>query len=593
MEARTRHPALGRFAVIALLAAAAPAAHAEWPVNGNPVSKQPLPQESPSIVPDGHGGAFVAWDWYWVYLQRFSADGQYAVGWPDAGLSKARVDSDHLIVDIDPKLVPDGSGGVFDVWHVASEDCYYGCGRDPGSMRVAHYDASGALAPDWPDPAVQVAADWIPGSERPLVAANGLDGVLVSWGSIRTQSIGPHGELRWGANGVAVCDGGWQRTPAQLVGDGHGGAYEAWGDRRGAPTLFAQHLSATGEPLLEPNGSRLSSDTYEFAPGSPAVVEDGSNGAVIVWSGRRGAHYQLYATRLNRGGGTPWPHDVQVAPGPGDELGMRAVSVPGGDVVVVWRDGRRFADGDIFAQRLGHNGRPLWGAGGVRVCGALYPRGEVTVASDDRGGVYVAWIDARPASEVYATHLDTDGAVTAGWPADGAPLSERISNHECLYPAPSHAETIALESTGDGRAIAVWNAFRVPTQVPCGSYLYTFAMKLTPAGPASAGEPQGRAGLPPGPSPGPSAPTPATLSVTAVGLVPGAVDISYQLPEAAPARLELFDVSGRKRVSTPVRAGDGDAHLRLGGDPPLAAGVYFARIVQGQHVARTRVVVLE
>jgi len=75
----------------------------------------------------------------------------------------------------------------------------------------------------------------IPGSERPLVAANGLDGVLVSWGSIRTQSIGPHGELRWGANGVAVCDGAWPHTPPQLVSDGHGGAYEAWGDRRGAP----------------------------------------------------------------------------------------------------------------------------------------------------------------------------------------------------------------------------------------------------------------------------------------------------------------------------------------------------------------------
>jgi len=73
----------------------------------------------------------------------------------------------------------------------------------------------------------------------------------------------------------------------------------------------------------------------------------------------------------------------------------------------------------------------------------------------------------------------------------------------------------------------------------------------------------------------------------------GALDVSFTLPSRAPARLEMFDVRGRRLLTREVGAmGPGLHVLRLGGDRAFASGLYFLRLTQAETIAETRSVVL-
>jgi hypothetical protein len=71
----------------------------------------------------------------------------------------------------------------------------------------------------------------------------------------------------------------------------------------------------------------------------------------------------------------------------------------------------------------------------------------------------------------------------------------------------------------------------------------------------------------------------------------GALDVRYRLPDAAPARLELFDVSGRRLRALDVR-GIGEGTARFERLAELRAGVYVIRLSQGREQRTARVAFL-
>ncbi len=74
----------------------------------------------------------------------------------------------------------------------------------------------------------------------------------------------------------------------------------------------------------------------------------------------------------------------------------------------------------------------------------------------------------------------------------------------------------------------------------------------------------------------------------------GALTVHFALPTAAPAQIELLDVSGRRVVSRDVGSlGAGRHALDLRAGRPLAPGLYLVRVRQGVSTRATRVVVLE
>ena len=74
----------------------------------------------------------------------------------------------------------------------------------------------------------------------------------------------------------------------------------------------------------------------------------------------------------------------------------------------------------------------------------------------------------------------------------------------------------------------------------------------------------------------------------------GSVVVFFSLPEAAPARLELWDVSGRRIVAREVGAlGPGRHSVDLAQSLHLPPGIYLLRLSQGGQTRVTRAAVLE
>jgi hypothetical protein len=73
----------------------------------------------------------------------------------------------------------------------------------------------------------------------------------------------------------------------------------------------------------------------------------------------------------------------------------------------------------------------------------------------------------------------------------------------------------------------------------------------------------------------------------------GGLAVAFQLPSAAPATLEVFDVLGRRRFVRDVGVmGAGVHELPLDGSERWSAGVYFARLRSGADVRTRRIVLL-
>jgi hypothetical protein len=74
----------------------------------------------------------------------------------------------------------------------------------------------------------------------------------------------------------------------------------------------------------------------------------------------------------------------------------------------------------------------------------------------------------------------------------------------------------------------------------------------------------------------------------------GLVRVSFTLPAAGAATLELLDVGGRRVAAREVGALGAGAHkVALAGERRLAAGVYFVRLTQGAKRATARVTILD
>lgn len=88
---------------------------------------------------------------------------------------------------------------------------------------------------------------------------------------------------------------------------------------------------------------------------------------------------------------------------------------------------------------------------------------------------------------------------------------------------------------------------------------------------------------------------PARLALAAAGANPsrdGRPRLRFALPGEGPARLELFDVTGRRVAGREVGAyGAGSHVVSLGDDAPLAPGLYLARLARGNESSTARVVV--
>lgn len=90
-----------------------------------------------------------------------------------------------------------------------------------------------------------------------------------------------------------------------------------------------------------------------------------------------------------------------------------------GATYVAWRDTRSEGnDGDIYAQRLGPDGQPLWMPNGLAICVAANRQSLPAITSDGAGGAVVTWLDKRSnPGAIYAQRISASGAVQ--WALNG------------------------------------------------------------------------------------------------------------------------------------------------------------------------------
>jgi hypothetical protein len=437
--------------VVIVLAVSTGTASATWPHDpglGNvAVCLSPNSQAGPGIVSDGAGGAIIAWyDYrsltsYDIYVQRLSAAGVPL--WTANGVPLCTGSGEQLNLSI----TSDGAGGAIVAW----EDSRSGAG-DIYAQRV-----NAAGSPLWtPNGVALCLAASFQGTIR--LVSDGAGGAIASWRDLRSgsnydiyaQRLSAGGAAQWAPNGIALCTIANDQLDPAIASDGAGGAIVTWSDFRSASTLdiYAQRINASGTPLWTANGQALSlaADTQS----GPMIVADGAGGAIVTWLDYRGANPDIYAQRVSAAGTPQWTGDgVVVCAAALNQYEPRLASDGTGGAIVTWHDGRSGAGYDVYAQRIGAGGSPLWTANGVALCTATGDQAYAWPTSDGAGGAIVAWTDYRGLTgDIYAQRIS--GAGTTQWAFNGVATSTAVSNQTGVELAPD----------GAGGAIATWYDFR-------------------------------------------------------------------------------------------------------------------------------------
>jgi hypothetical protein len=174
----------------------------------------------------------------------------------------------------------------------------------------------------------------------------------------------------------------------------------------------------------------------------PRITSDGAGGSIIVWQDWRSGNYDIYAQRMGPYGDPLWTVDgVVVCTADGDQVMPYIVSDEAGGAIIVCVD---VDASSVRAQRLGPGGNSLWGQCGVLVCSGAGSETFPRCVSDGKGGAIIAWQDFRDGvdNDVYAQRIDANGNVK--WLANGVAFTDEYSIRPELIP------------DGVGGAIITW-----------------------------------------------------------------------------------------------------------------------------------------
>jgi len=431
--------------VLCFIAIAAPSVRANWVPDGASLFTDCcFNQTSPGIASDGAGGAIVVWldmrsgFGAFIYAQRVNAVGD--VQWTSDGVQICAVMGDRWGLSI----VSDGHGGAIVAWQdyrAASADIY--------AQRV---NASGAVQWQAQGLPLCTATDeqW-----NPALVSDGYGGAIVVWRDRRSgvsydiyaQRVSASGAVLWGSDGIAVCAAtGPQMYPA-IVSDGSGGAIVTWEDWRVPDVkIYAQRVNASGAVLWGSDGIAMCTATgWQMAP---AILSDGTGGAIVTWmDGRGGITMDVYAQRVNAAGVLQWtPDGVPLCTAAGDEMYSKVVSDGSGGAIVTWSDSRSGSGYDIYAQGVNAAGDIRWTPDGVPICTVASNQRGHAIVSDGSGGAIITWQDNRGGlyDDIYAQRVNAAGVVQ--WTPDGI----------ALCTATSSQESPAIVSVCAGGAIVTW-----------------------------------------------------------------------------------------------------------------------------------------
>lgn len=612
------------------------AVEAQWQPNGTlvcPDSSCSSPSNA-HVASDGLGGAFIAWNrGRSIFVQRLTGQGVPAPGWPDSGLRVASGQGARGV----SALIAEGLDGVFVVWLDHRDVAFTGpdiyAARVTGDGQLAPgWLENGTPVCTLPDDQafVDVAGDESGGmyavwSDR----RNGTHYEVYALRFLQDGSIAPG----WSQNGNRVTQFESRKGIAHVVPDGGGGVIVGWSDGRNDPIgdVYATRLGSDGavDPAWNSDGTMVLEGPE--SQGVDEMVSDGQGGAYLASVSLLGFEEQTrdyYLSRIS-GSGTPapgWPATgVPLCIAPQGQWALRMATDGLGGIVASWQDLRDFND-DAYAVRILPDGTraPGWPENGRPIVGPNpWSETPYAIATDGAGGAYfaVSWVTGAYRTSVQ--HLNSGGAIASGFgpggwlmgvgspediAADGQGGAIAVWSYDFLYaqklvPDGPVATTLALASSeatpdhvrltwhGDGAAALFASVERreehsswtpLGTASTDGADRLQFEDRSVLAGTryayrlvwseAGASHTTGEVWIE----------VPVALEFALHGFQPnpartGVASVAFTLPDAAPARLEVLDIAGRRVAHYDAGAlGAGRHVLRIG--IPAAPGVYLIRL---------------
>lgn len=394
-----------------------------WPANGVPVTTNAPQQGNPRIVSDGSRGAIVSWedartfDWD-IYAQHLISTG-VDPAWPATG----------RLVCTDPNSqnyhssMPDGAGGAILAWVD-----WRNSGTTGTDVYAQHLLASGLVDPAWPASgrALVTAAGnqgvTITSIPMPMVP-DGAGGAVVMWNDPRNSGVSQNDiyaqhvlasgavDPAWPVDGRALCTAAGDQFYPVAVSDGAGGMIAAWEDHRAVSHIYALHVTGTGTIPLGWPANGLSANTGVSSQYSPTMASDGAGGGILFWSDTRNGLDDIFAHHLTPTGVDPaWPADgLGVILQSGFQFPGGSVTDGAGGAIVIAHDNRAGVGYDLYAQHVLANGSvdSRWPVGGRSVCTANGDQFSTqSVISDGAGGMVAAWHDPRSGvNDIYAQRV--------------------------------------------------------------------------------------------------------------------------------------------------------------------------------------------
>ncbi|MBI5838043.1 MAG: hypothetical protein HZB25_12465 [Candidatus Eisenbacteria bacterium] len=592
----------------------------QWTTDGVVVCSATGDQTAAVSVPDGAGGAILAWQdgrtGSSIYLQRMSAAG--VAQWTANGVMACN----NANVQNYPAVAPDGAGGMIVTWEETRSSNLNIYAQRLSAAGVLQWTASGVVV---------CSATGSQGS--PVACADGAGGAIVAWQDSRdgnkdiyTRRVDASGTAQWTANGVALCTATGDQVAQTIVADGVGGAIIGWQDPRGGTSdVYARRIDATGTPQWSANGVALCTATG--AQQSPASCTDGSGGAIVAWQDPRSGVHDIYAQRVDRLGRLAGEEPVivsvrDVAGDQGGQVRIKWNASPADTLPKLWIGAygiwRRVTEG-AAAMAVARGGR--WAERGAATqvapgifrfrrdqAGVTYWEGVGEVAA--RGDAWYTFVagtfqDSTGAANPYTAFMvEAYHAWVPGYWASQPDSGYSVDNLVPAVPAPfaGHYSGSATALHWGGNTEHDLASYRVhrgdsPGFVPgagnlvvekpdtgyvdvvAGSHYY----KLCAVD--AHGNLSGYALLTPqqaGDAPGPGAAV-LWLSRPAPNPARGSAAMAFSLSREGEVRLGVYDVTGR-RVRELVRGVRGTGEHagrwdgRDGSGAPVSAGLYLVRL---------------
>jgi len=643
---RQKANVLAILCVVGYLALGAAPLKAEWIQNGVGICTTTSSKTVPQIASDGNGGAIVTWGEYrttWnIYAQRVDANG--AVLWGAPGIAVC----DLVGTQGAPLIVPDGGGGAIIAWYddrngnsdvyaqrfdasgagqwttngvaisTAAGDQYaWGIASDgaggaiisirdsggSGDIYAQRIGANGTVL--WTTNGVPVCTT-ADGENNPQAASDGAHGAIIAFSRLVSSQyftfanrVNAAGTVLWAAEGVPLCTTTGGQVDIRVVDCGAGGAIVTWADGRNYPLdIYAQLVDTTGAVLWGATGAAVCK--VGSAQVTPQVAADGVGGAIVTWTDSRNGNTDIYAQRMSAAGTPAWTTNGVPVCTAADAQNQEQIASDGAHgAVLAWRD-QRAAVGDynIYMQRIDASGAPVWMDDGVVACAAASTQQDPVITYDEALGAIAAWTDYRSGSSAIYAHRENPivatllesfatgiegGCVELSWALSEAGTGVRFFIQRALGPEREFEEIANPGIARSGLSFSFADCscepgdaarYRVEVEDIGGRRLLfeTRAIVLPPA--------------------------PLALFQNRPNPFNPSTSIGYYLPAAARVVLEIYDPAGRNvaRLVDAVQAkGSHETSWngRNGTGIVVGSGVYFYRLTAGKETLTRKMVLLK